>query len=143
MAVFLNQGKLAMLEALLLNNPTELIKIRLYKALGGGFTGDDPGVTGSNLTECDFPGYAPIGPGSFSGLTINGSNEGEMDSGLLTWTRTSTGTAQTVLGLFITIKIAGVDKPLFMHHFASSITLDTVGQTVEKYVNLFDDNLVP
>jgi len=66
-----------------------------------------------------------------------------VDSPLVTWTRSSTGSAQTVLGLYVTMHIAGVDKLIFQHHFASSITLDTAGQTVEKYVNIFDDNLVP
>lgn len=143
MALFVNQGKLEMLRAITLNLPTELIRIRLYKALGGGFTGDNAGVVLTDLTECDFPGYAAKDPSSFTGLSINGANEGEIDSGLLTWTRSSTGSPQTVLGLYVTFKCPAVNVLLFMHHFAASITLDTAGQTVEKYVNLFDDNLIP
>jgi len=144
MALLVNEGKLALINGIF--RRSEFVpKLHLYKTLGGGFTGDNSGVVLANLTEADFPGYAFVALDTFlaTAPTINGANEGEVDSPLVTWTRSSTGSPQTVLGLHITLLIAGATKLVFMHHFATSITLDTAGQVVEKYVNIFDDNLIP
>lgn len=143
MSLFVDEGKKAVLKAMTADLPDAVIKIRLYKALSGT-AGDDAGHILSDFTEADFAGYAALTGSVFGAPSINGSSEGETDSTLLTWTRSSTGSPQTILGIYITWHLtSGGDKLIFMHHFAASVTLVNAGEVIEKYVNLFDANLVP
>lgn len=144
MSLLVNEGKLALINAIF--RRTDFTpKLRLYKTLGGGFGGDNFAVALANLTEADFSGYAYVAVDTLYATppAINGVNEGEVDSPLVTWTRDTSGSPQTILGLYLTLNIAGADKLIFMHHFPASITLVNAGEKVEKYVNIFDDNLIP
>lgn len=106
----------------------------------------DTAVVLADLTECDFPGYADFGTvGNLpSPPTLNGSNEAESDSPTLTWTRSSTGTAQTAYGLYITFTDSVSGARLFAwSRFGTPIVVTAGGDVIVKKVNLYAWNGVP
>lgn len=58
--------------------------------------------TAANYTEATFTGYAALNLTSWGTAFLNANNQGEVDEILRTFTRTSTGTVQTVYGYYLT-----------------------------------------
>lgn len=61
------------------------------------------GTVKADLTEADFAGYAQItlAAGNFPGASVSGHVASSTYSVTLTWTRSTTGTSQTVYGMAI------------------------------------------
>jgi len=96
----------------------------------------------TDFTEADFEGYAAKDLSAFAAASLNGADQGQTDSSVLTWTRTSTGTAQTLYWLYITWDPLGEgDELLACHKFAASGTLVNADEEVNKQISLYCDNL--
>lgn len=132
-----NTAKVSILQAILDGLGTPMIRL----------SQNNPAVTEAaavitDFTEADFAGYAAKDLSDFAAAALNGSDQGESDSDVLTWTRSSTGTAQTVYWLYITWDPLGTgDELLACHKFAASVTVVNSGEEVNKQINLYCDNL--
>lgn len=75
-------------------------KARLYKSN----TTITKSTVLSDLTEADFAGYASItlANATFASASVSGHVASSLYGTTLTWTRSTTGTAQTVYGMYIT-----------------------------------------
>lgn len=120
---------------------TQLLTLKLFKT---NLTVDEDTVL-ADLTaaECDYQGYAAVTDLDFPDATINGAEQGEVVSRLVTHTKTTGGTGNTVYGWWMertdtgsTVRLIQVKK------FTTPVdfTVDTA-DVVKKYI-LRDNDLV-
>lgn len=96
-----------------------------------------PNVSVSNFTECNFPGYANSSI-TFGNVAINGSNNAESDSNVVTFTcnGTPSGGNQAVYGWYTTFN--GTLGPYASFAAPTPITLTGANQSISIQV-LFED----
>ncbi len=115
------------------------LKVHLAKA----FTGTaDEDMTTADLTECDFPGYAEIIDPAWDVPVINGSDQAEGKSSLLTWTAASIVTPQTIVAVYVCSWLTGTfDYLMWIKKISPTVTLGTPGEVFQRYVDLFVDDI--
>ena len=113
------------------------IRCRLFK---NDFTPDRDTVNG-DLTECDFPGYAPSSPAYF-GLAapdISGREVNQFPS--TTFTRSTTGTAQVAYGYYLTFESSA--KLLAVERFSSPLSFTLAGDAFSIVPRISGYSLFP
>lgn len=138
--MFVNEGKLTVLRYLWRASPPAL-EIGLYT---NTITITDATQL-SDLTEATFPGYARILTSivAVADPTINGDDQGELDSPTLTWAASGDPSSPEVIkGMFVRMPNEGaIQKLLWAENFVDDITITLTGDQVQKKINFYDDNL--
>lgn len=120
---------------------TQLLTLKQFKS---NLTIDaDTTLAALAAAECDYQGYAAITDLDFPDATINGNDQGEVTSRLVTHTKTTGGTGNTVYGWWIERTDAGSNVRLVqVKKFTTPLdfTVD-VAEAVKKYI-LRDNDLV-
>lgn len=131
-AIFPKEGRRLVINKLLNNGGTT--KVKLFK---NNIVPDADTVLG-DLTEADFDGYAELNP-TGTAATINGSNQGEVEYDALTFTRASTGAAQTIYGYYLKA-VDDFANPylLLVELFPAPVVVTNLGEAVVFNLRLFD-----
>lgn len=141
MAILVNTGKLLLLD-LMLHGQDGVFKVHLDK--NAAPPAEARTVVLGDMVEATFAGYAALDFSTMGAPAINGANEGESDGPTFTWTEAGGPVTQTCKALYITaLDHLGVRKLVFYALFAHPESVAVNGDTIEKIVNLFTDNLVP
>jgi len=96
----------------------------------------------TDLTECDFPGYAPVVDPVFSAPVINELNYAEAVSTPIIWTAGTIVTPQPITAIYITSNVdGGPDNLLAVQPVATGVTIDEDGQEFVRQVRLMVTDL--
>lgn len=97
-----------------------------------------PATTAGSMSaqQCDFAGYAPQGI-TWSSAVDNGAGDAHTFSPLVTFTRSTAGTAQLVGGLAVVAYDSGGTTPqalLLYADFATPVSMAAAGQTISRLI---------
>lgn len=133
------EGRLSTHEIMTKQKTFNHLKVRLAKALTGTADADK---TLADITECDFPGYAEIADPAWDAPALNGSDQAEGKSTLLTWTAGTIVTPQTILAVYLVfVDTFAVEKLLWIKQLSPTVTIGATGEVFERYVDLFVDDI--
>lgn len=134
------EGRMAALMALLQINGVNSWSVRLAKAKAA--VADDL-VALSDLTECDFDGYAEVFDPAFDGPAINGDHQGQSRTDLLVWTAgAGIASPQTIVAVYVVFNFAHVGEQLLMWIPVSpTVTLAAPGEEYSRAVRILTDDL--
>lgn len=133
-AYFPNVGRKLTLDIVL--NSTRHPKLRLFK--------NDvtlaPTLVVGGLTEADFPGYAEIDLAALSAAAIDGTGKGFKEILANTFTRSSTGSPQTIYGWHIVIdNLSAVAELFILRKFSAPVVVETAGHFVQFDLSVLDN----
>ena len=137
--IFTKKGKLQFLRWLKSLTDDKFF-IGLFKNNPTPLTEDALLIPGSgNITDADFPGYAVKVNIAWGAEFLNTEDEGEADTPTLIWTRTTTGAAQTVYGVYVSVNpfLDQLD-PWFVQKFPTPQVVTDAGDTVQCRLNFLD-----
>lgn len=101
----------------------------------------DADVTLADLTECDFPGYAPIAASSLPAPALNDSEEAETDSASLVWTAAAGVTTQVAYSVYVTfLDDSGTECLLSFDRFTFPQEVDNPGDNMRTSLSFFSWN---
>lgn len=134
------EGRIAVHQIVTRQRDVLNLTVRLAKAASG--TADEDKVL-SDLTECDFVGYAGIVNPAWDVPTINGSDQAEGKSSLLTWTAGSPSfVTQTITHVYLEMSFTGGSpKLLWVKALSPTATLGATGEEFKRYIDLFADDI--
>lgn len=118
------------------------LKIGLFK---NDWAEDNITTVLSDLEEADFVGYARKSGVSFPDVAINGDDDGETLSPILTWTAGELVEPATLYGIFVTVYDPVEEEEVLMWYdkFAATTTLVLEGEVVQKRIKFLDTNYAP
>lgn len=122
-ATYANDGQKDMMDYLITNMGSN-IRLGLYKAIA--VTTKAAHLT--DITACDFSGYAPDTP-TFAAGSTDGNNKYVRAAGTTTFAHNGGGTGNTVLGYYVWDNIGG-GTLWFFEAFSAPITMNASGQTI-------------
>jgi len=98
---------------------------------------------GTHMVECNFPGYGQIANPSWTAPTINGSDQAEGQSSLLTWTASSgSPLPQTIVAVFVIIEMAsGAHYLSWLKRISPTVTIGAPGEQYQIFIDLFADDI--
>lgn len=138
MAIVIANGNKAYLGDLLRFslNTDQPCHIRLFK---NNFTPTGASVA-ADFTEADFDGYASQTVVAWGAGFLNGSNQGEIDHAIKTWTATGGATPNTIYGYYLTRDSDG--KVYYSERNpAGGVLINGAGQTYSVVPRLVIDTL--
>lgn len=133
-AYFPNVGRKLTLDIVL--NAGRNPKLRLFK--------NDvtlaPTLVIGGLTQADFAGYAEIALSALSAADIDGDGKGFKQILANNFTRSSTGTAQTIYGWYIVIDNLSSTPELFiLRKFSAPVVVEVAGHFVQFDLSILDN----
>lgn len=136
------QGRVSMCETFFNIRQVNSVVARLAYDFPSG-TPDEDLVYG-DLDECDFDGYIyqALFPHTVA-PAINGGGQAEGTSALLTWTAGGGIAApQTIKVVWLDALMSdGSHSLMWLKKLASTVTLANPGETFQRYLNLFTDDI--
>lgn len=131
-AIFPKQGRQLVINMLLRNGTNA--KARLFK---NNFAPDADTVF-ADFVEADFDGYAAVNL-TGADATINGTDQGETENDGITFTRASTGAAQTVYGWYVEVLDPSAHSRVFLCDlFSTPQVVTNAGDAVVFNLRVFD-----
>lgn len=138
--MIVKQGRLTIHEIVTMQLPLDHLKVRLFQDFDS--TPDEDLVL-ANLTECDFPGYTELIDQGWDAPVINGSDQAQGKSDLLTWTATTIITPQTIKAIgLITAHPSAVHRLFWIKKLAPTTTIGADGEVFQRYIDLFVDDII-
>ncbi len=109
---------------------------------------EQPGGTGKNRTLnesqlADFPGYAHVQLVWAASPVADSQDHGKAQTAVVTFTRNSTGTPQTIYGIAVVWNTFGEDEDLTAWaywDFETPVILADDGDKVERILTFYDDD---
>ena len=119
-----DQGEAIAVKALVNHTAPQNLSLRLYKNDKTPADGD----TEANYTVADFAGYASVTLTGGSWVVVEGAPT-EATYAQQTFTRSSTGAAQTIYGYYLVQVTSG--KLVWVERFASAVVITNAGETIK------------
>lgn len=118
--VFVRLGDVSVLQAMV--DSAVLDNLRLFK---NNHVPTEADVVG-DYTEANFSGYPGAVSPTWGTPFVNGSNKGEVDATLITYTHNGGGTANTVYGVYV---VDGAGVLVYAERFPAPYTMGSNGDT--------------
>lgn len=135
-----HEGRLAALRLLLKIDELTNLRVRLAKTIAAG---PDDELELSDFTECDFDGYAEKVNPVFDAPAINGTEDGESLSELLTWTAgAGLAAPQTIVGVYMVYDFdVATDRLLWFARVSPTVTLANPAEVFERKIKFLSNDI--
>lgn len=133
------EGRIATHRVMTKTVDIDSVAMRLAKGIPGGSEED---WEYGDMDECDFDGYGALTGAPWDVPVINGSEQAEGKSALMTWTAGSLVSSQTILAMYFTAELSDTTEVILWAKLLDpSVTLAVPGEVFQRYVNLFVDDI--